>query len=343
MPLNKKKRTAVGKMSNNKTYPSLTFDQAVNLVVSGKTAEGIRERTLRDYRKDWGYFVKWLNQNYEIKTVDELTPQIFRDYINYLKYDAVRYEGHKYIKKTDSVGLSDTTINIRLRVYKAIFNYLDREELIEVNPLYNVKLLKQDIDLTNCFTDDEVKEVFKQPNLRDYVGFRDYVAMTILLDAGLRANELLSLRVATVDFKTRFITVESFVSKNRNARLVPISTHSIKLLLQLIEENKKHFTTDRIFLSQWGEPLGQNHFNKRLKYYAENAGIKDKKVTAHVYRHTWAKNMVLNGADAFTLQKIGGWSDIRTMRRYIQMDTDDLRKAHDNFSPVNSLLNKKRR
>lgn len=342
MSLKKRKRTAIGKMSLEKEFPRIDFEQAIDLVVAGKSAEGLRPRTLRDYKKDWGYFVKWLTENYEIEYIDELTPQIFRDYINYLKHDAKKYEGHKYITEEQGIGLSDTTINIRLRVYRAMFNFLEREGLIAFNPMDSVRLLKQDIDLTNCFTDEEVKELFKQPEQRDYVGFRDYVAMTLLLDCGIRANELLSLRASDIDFQTRFITLQGEVNKNRKPRIVPISAHTVKLLLQLIGENKKHFTTDRIFLSQWGEPLGQNHFNKRLKYYADKAGIKGKKVTAHVYRHTWAKNMTLNGCDAFTLQKMGGWSDIRTMRRYIQMDNDDLRKSHDNYSPVMNLFNKKK-
>jgi integrase/recombinase XerD len=341
--LNKRtKRKSVGKMENQKEYPRLTMEQAIDLVVAGKSAEGLRERTLKDYRKDWRYFVKWLEENYEIETVDELSPQIFRDYINYLKYDAPKYDGHKFITSEQGIGLSDTTINIRLRVYRAMFNFLEREELIEINPMANVKLLKQDIDLTNCFTDEEVKEVLRQPNQRDYVGFRDYVAMILLLDSGIRANELLSLRLSEIDFQTRFITLAGDRNKNRKPRFVPISAHTVKLLLQLVNENKKHFSTDRVFLSSYGEPLGQNHFNKRLKYYSEKAGIKDKKVTAHVYRHTWAKNMTLNGCDAFTLQKMGGWSDIRTMRRYIQMDTDDLRKSHDTFSPVMKMVTKRR-
>ncbi|MEH6946583.1 hypothetical protein V7068_05820 [Bacillus sp. JJ634] len=58
--------------------------------------------------------------------MDELSPQIFRDYINYLKYDAPKYDGHKYIQSDQGLGLSDTTINIRLRVYRAMFNFLDR-------------------------------------------------------------------------------------------------------------------------------------------------------------------------------------------------------------------------
>ncbi|WP_391116657.1 tyrosine-type recombinase/integrase [Psychrobacillus sp. L3] len=342
MALNKKvRRKPVKTLSNQKDYPILTFEQAVDIVLAGKRAEGVRERTLRDYSKDWSYFVKWLNQHYEIETVDELDVQIFRDYINYLQYDRVKYEDHKYIKSEQKVGLSEVSINIRLRVYKAIFNYLEREEYIEVNPTTKLKLLKHDIDLTNSFTDEEIKSVLKQPNMRDYVGFRDYVAMMLLLDSGMRAGELLSLRIADIDFQTRFITLEGDRNKNRKPRLIPISAHLIKLILQLVGENKKHFSTDRVFLSQFGEPLGQNHFNKRLKYYADKAGIKNKKVTAHVYRHTWAKNMTLNGCDSFTLQKMGGWSDIRTMRRYIQMDTDDLRKSHDSFSPVTSLFNKK--
>ena len=269
MSLNKRiRKKPIGKMSNQKEYPKLTTEQVIDLVMAGKSAEGLRERTLKDYRKDWSYFVTWLQKNYEIETVDELSPQIFRDYINYLKYDAPKYDGHKFIKSEQGIGLFDTRINIRLRVYRAMFNYLEREDLIEVNPMAGVRLLKQDIDLTNCFTDEEVKEVLRQPNQRDYV------AMILLLDSGIRANELLSLRVADFDFQTRFITLGGDKNKNRRPRIVPISAHTVKLLLQLINENKKHFSTDRIFLSSYGEPLGQNHFNKRLKYYAEKAGIK---------------------------------------------------------------------
>ena len=150
-----------------------------------------------------------------------------------------------------------------------MFNYLEREELIELNLLDNVRLLKQDIDLSDAFTDDEVKSLLREPNQRDYVGFRDYVAMILLLDSGMRANELLSLRTSHIDFQTRFITLSGEQNKNRKPRYVPISAHTVKLLIQLISENKNHFSTDRIFLSSFGEPLGQNHFNKRLKFYVE--------------------------------------------------------------------------
>lgn len=74
MTLNKRvKRKPIGKMSNQKEYPEITIEQAIDLVISGKSAEGLRERTLRDYRKDWGYFVTWLQNSFCIKSIDEHT------------------------------------------------------------------------------------------------------------------------------------------------------------------------------------------------------------------------------------------------------------------------------
>lgn len=330
------RRVPRGDISASKNYPELTLEQALDLVVQAKRTEGLRERTLRDYEKDYRYFTKWLAEHYpDVEYISDITTGMIRDHIAWMKYDKKRYGDHKYNKHRDhGTGLSDTTINIRLRVLKAIFNQLERDDLIEVNPIASVKLLRQDIDLTNALTDEEIKAILAQPDQRDFVGFRDYVAITLLLDSGLRAGELLNLRVPDIDFKTRFITIDGERSKNRQPRLVPISATTVKLLLRLIEENRRHFSTDRIFLSWEGAPISPNHFNKRLKYYGEKAGISGKKMTAHVYRHTWARAMILNGCDPFTLQKIGGWSDIRTMRRYIQMDTREMRESHDAYSPL---------
>ncbi|TLS53373.1 integrase [Paenibacillus antri] len=342
MALKKRERRVSGR-SNHVEYPKLTFGQAVDFVVSAKRAEGLRDRSLVDYVKHYGYFTKWLSEVHpEIRHVDEITTGIIRDHIAYMRHDAVRYDGHKYINaENQRVGLSDTTVNIRLRTLKAIFNQLVRDEMIESNPFDNVKLIRQDVDLTNALTDDEVKAILAQPNQRDFVGFRDFVAINLMLDSGMRVSEMLSLRAADIDFQTRFITLPGERNKNRKPRMIPISTYSSKLLLQLIGENKEHFSTDRLFLSSYGEPVSANHFNKRLKYYGEKAGVSGKKMTAHVYRHTWAKGMVLNGADPFTIQKMGGWSDIRTMRRYIQMDTAEMRASHDSYSPINKFAKKR--
>lgn len=285
-----------------------------------------------------------MNDKYpEVEYAGDITTSMVRDHIAFMKYDQVRYEGHKYIwEENQRIGLSDTTDNIRLRTLKAIFNQLDRDELLEINPFTKVKLIRQDVDLTNCLTDDEVKAILAQSNQRDFVGFGDYVAIVTILDSGLRISELLKISVTDIDFQTRFIVLPGEMNKNRKPRMVSISAHTAKLLLQLVEENRQFFTTNRIFMSSFGEPVTATHFNKRLKYYGEKAGVTGKKMTAHVYRHTWARAMILNGADPCTLQKMGGWSDIRTMRRYIQMDIDDMRKSHDEYSPADRFIKRRK-
>ncbi|MHB0884147.1 tyrosine-type recombinase/integrase [Paenibacillus sp. SEL1] len=343
MALKKRERRVPAGGRLAREYPQISLEQAINLVIGTKKSEGLRERSLKDYAKHYGYFVDWLREKHpDIQYVEDITTEIIRDHVAYMKFDKVRYSGHKYIPtENQPVGLSDTTVNIRLRTLKAIFNQMERDELIEVNPVAKVRLLRQDVDLTNCLTDDEVKAVLAQPNQRDFVGYRDYVAIAFLLDSGCRVSEMLSLRISDIDFQTRFITLSGGVNKNRKPRMVPISAHVAKLLLQLIEENRQYFTTDRIFMSCFGDPVTANHFNKRLKLYGEKAGVAGKKMTAHVYRHTWARAMILNGADPFTVQKMGGWSDIRTMRRYIQMDTSDVRRSHDEYSPTTRFIKKR--
>ncbi|WP_457331825.1 site-specific integrase [Salibacterium sp. K-3] len=75
--------------------PELTLEQAVDMVVSGKRAEGLRERTLLDYVKMWSYFQNWLQENYEIENVSEITTDMIRNYIHWMRYDKQKYGGHK--------------------------------------------------------------------------------------------------------------------------------------------------------------------------------------------------------------------------------------------------------
>ncbi|WP_235550450.1 tyrosine-type recombinase/integrase [Paenibacillus sp. Soil750] len=323
---------------SSKAYPTYTLEQAINYVVSTKKAEGLRVNTLKDYANHWRYFCGWLINHYEIKDVGEINVDVIRNHVNYMKHDAKRYEGHKFITDDQGIGLSDTTINIRLRTLKAIFNQLEKDDIIEVSPTRNIKLIRMDEDLVEAFTPEQVKALLSQPNQKDFVGYRDYVAMVLLLDTGMRANELIGLKCDDIDLQSRLITLTGQQNKNRKPRIMPISHLSVKLLHQLVSENRKSFSSNRLFLSCFGEPLGQNQFNKRLKYYGDKAGISKKiKCTAHVFRHTMAKTYILNGGDPFSLQRILGHYDLRMTRRYIQMNSEDLLKQHSDFSPVRNI------
>ncbi|ALS26960.1 hypothetical protein IJ21_15560 [Paenibacillus sp. 32O-W] len=74
--------------------PSYSLDEAFDLFYSAKKAEGMRERTLKDYVTHWRYFRAWLGECYpEITTLDQVTNVVLREYVGYMAYDRTKYDG----------------------------------------------------------------------------------------------------------------------------------------------------------------------------------------------------------------------------------------------------------
>lgn len=325
----------------------IKIDAAFDYYVSTKKGEGLRPRTIHDYNKTWRYFTGWLNEKrYDAEYLSDITPEICRRYITYLTEDAPRYKGHTTIDSTEQgVGLAPATINIRIRCLKAFFGFFFREGYLESSPMENIRQQKTDMDAIESFTDEQINALINACDQRTYVGFRDYVYQVLLLDSGLRQSEALSLTEADVDVKTRCVNLAAKFNKNRKPRIVPISQTTVRLLFELIQENSalfdKQATQGCIFLSSYGTPLTSTQANKRLKYYGDITGVGEEiRTTAHTWRHTAARKMVLNGMDVYTLARILGHSSINMTRRYIQITSDDMRDQHDKFSPV-ALLSRR--
>jgi integrase/recombinase XerD len=323
----------------------MALEAAFSYFISAKIGEGIRDRTRLDYSNTWRYFTEWMDEeNSEVNYVHEITTEICRKYIHYLTIEAPKFKGHKYIQNDHGKGLSSATINMRIRALKVAFNFWYKEEFVRKNPMDNIRTQKVDEDKIESFTDEQVEALLGACDQRKYVGFRDYVFQWLLLDSGMRINEALSLRTEDIDIKTRSITLEARFNKNRRARIIPLTAETLKLLLELIDENKTHFReANKVFLSCYGEEVKDTQMNKRLKYYGDITGVgKEIRTTAHTWRHTAARNYILNGGDPYTLMRLLGHSSIHMTRRYVQMTADDVRIKHEQFSPVKKFRTKLR-
>lgn len=321
----------------------MALEPAWHYFITAKIGEGIRERTQVDYSNTWRYFTEWLSEeNYEVKYVSEVTTAMCRSYIHYLTVEAPRFKGHKYIQNDHGKGLSSATINMRIRALKVAFNFWYKEGFVRINPMDNVRCQKDDVDKIESFTDEQVEALLGACDQRTYVGFRDYVFQFCLLDSGMRMNELLSITQESIDIKTRSVELEARFNKNRKARIVPLSAETIKLLLELIDENKQHFPgAKKVFLSCYGEEVRDTQMNKRLKYYGDITGVgKEIRSTAHTWRHTMARNYILAGGDPYTLMRILGHSSIHMTRRYVQMTDVDVQVKHAKFSPIKKFRTK---
>lgn len=325
----------------SRTSPSILNDNSVNLslgdaleyVYSYKKSEGLRERTLNDYRKLYGYFTEWISEYYpDIKHVNEITSGVIRQYINYLT-------DRHYNERSKEYGLSPVTINIRLRNLRAFFNTLHSEEITDKNPMAGIKTLRVDEDTFDPLTSSEIDRLLKAPNVKEYAQFRDLVCMYLILDTGIRNSEMFDTKMEYVDFKSRAIMLPGSVTKNRKPRILPLSNQVLRLLMELITEVKANFDTDYVFVSNFGEKYLPTSFGRRLFIYKERANI-TKRITPHGLRHQFCRDYIINGGDVFTLQRIAGHADITTTRKYIQFTNDDIKQQHALYSPIVRLRQK---
>lgn len=329
-------------------FTKVGIDDAWRLFLAAKRGEGLRPRTIEDYSNTWRYFTTWLGEvGYNVEYVSDITGEMIREYIDYITNEAPRYKGH-FNMSADSgkygKGLATATINMRIRGLKVAFNYWLGESYIPITPMRTIKTQRDDEDAIEAFSDEQVDALLAACNQRTYVGFRDYVFQLLLLDTGMRMNEALSITPEVIDMKARVIQLEAKFNKNRRYRIIPISPETLKLLLELIDENRQHFGDGRrVFLSVYGEEVRDVQMNKRLKYYGDKTGVgKDIRSTAHTWRHTFAKNYILEGGDPYTLMRILGHSNIAMVRRYIQMTDVDVRTKHTIHSPINRIRKKLR-
>lgn len=315
--------------------PSLdyTLKQAFDYFVSVKKAEGVRERTVEDYYKVMRFFSGWLGGM--DTPVNDITTGVIRDYVLFLTEEHVN-------ERTGEIGLSPHTVNIRIRFLRTFFNLLHREEIVDKNPADNVKQMRADHDTYEPMTDAEVDRLLSVMDVKEYAQFRDLVMTYLILDTGMRVNEVCHLEGADIDFKDKTIYLPASKNKNRKPRVIPLSNKTIRLLLELITENRQNFDSDYVFLSNYGERYLPNSYRRRLHIHKESAGI-ERRITPHSLRHLFCRNYILSGGDVFSLQRIVGHQDISTTRKYTEMTREDLQTQHSQFSPVLRLRHKYKR
>ena len=318
-----------------------TLDEALELFIRAKEAEGVRARTIHDYRQHVGYFKVFLNESgYVLSDISELSAKVLRDYILYMKNTKKPYMGIDKREK-QVAGLSVNTINIRLRTMKTMCNFWYKEKIIQINPIDNIKYVKDDEhNEVQGLSDDEMNRLLSCFDTKEFAQWRDKVLILLLLDTGMRINEAVNMKISHLDIKTQSIHIPSYIAKNRKGRDVPVTRAVGKLLQELKEENSGYFDeSEYIFFNAYGEVFTADAFRRRLNRIKKKVGIE--KLHPHMFRHTFCRNYILNGGDIFTLQKIVDHADIKTTRRYVQMDKEHINQQHNKYSPVRKYLDKK--
>lgn len=312
-----------------------SLDEAIEIFIRAKKAQGLRTGTINGYHDIFRYFRQWLNEDFT--NVNDITAEIIRDYINYLRTERTPYAEDPQRRRSGK-GLSVYTINIRIRGLSTFFRFLFNDGMISNNPMKNISQVRDDAhEEVPGLSDKEIDAILNSYDDRQFAQWRDKTLILLLLDTGLRIGEALSLTTDQVDFRGLTVTVPSKIAKNRKSRDIPISHEVAKRLRQLLDETQQYFGEGcKLFMSAYGVEYTDDAFRRRLNRLKRKLNIE--KLHPHMFRHTFARNYILNGGDIFTLQKILDHADIQTTRKYVQMDNEHIREQHNKFSPLRNII-----
>ena len=325
---------------------SYTIAEALEIFIRAKEAEGVRERTIKDYRSHIRYLCDFVGKVFDTDTpekakISAIDADLIRRYINYLRTEKNAYSGVTG-RETEGRRISVSTINIRLRTLRTMCRFWAEEGILPDNPMKNIRPLREDeVEEVPGISDDDLSRILAHCDETTFAGFRDRVIILLMIDTGLRPYEATSLTIDRIDEKAGIIIVPSEIAKNRKWREVPISREVVRELLQLYEESQQYFgdTDGRIFMNAYGDPFTDDSFRKRLSRIRKKLGID--RLHPNQFRHTFARKYLLNGGDLFSLQRILDHANIQTTRKYVQMDTSDLIMQHNRYSPAKKYVKKR--
>lgn len=233
-------------------------------------------------------------------------------------------------------GYTCCTVALKIRSVKRFFEFLEAANLVLINPAEHIKEPKKETRLPRVIlTEDEARKILDAPNLSMMTGIRDRTVLEVFYSTGIRLEELVNLTVFDCDLQGGMLRVNK--GKMAKDRVVPLGKHAVKFLKEYItrvrpQHTRKNKAIRNLFVSQLGTPLAGQMVAKMVRDCAAKAGIK-KHVTPHVFRHTFATQLVKNGADIRAVQKMLGHSCLSVTHIYTRVAGVDVKKTHTKSHP----------
>ncbi len=299
----------------------MKFHHAIQSFYHRCIAINVANATLRNYRSFFSGFNKYLTK-FEVENLEQIDRQLIRNYFVYLRQN----------------DLSPITVQDRFRILRTFFNYHVSEGNIIISPLEGVVKPRIPKVHARTFNNEEIKAILTYFPLDDFLGYRNYTIMCILYSTGIRMNELLNLTVFDVRMDIDTMTV---LGKGSKERILPISRILKKVLGKYLREREIYtrntkYTTPYLIINRNGNKFTQAGIQVIFNQLKDNLGFPRKRLSSHTWRHTFAKNFLLNGGNVFALQKLLGHEDIETTRIYVEYTEKEMKIQNDNFNPLDN-------
>jgi len=284
--------------------------------------KGRSMNTVQNYDRYLTRFLSFLKKD-DPSAITDTSVREFRLWLNRQSTGNNRATGETLKKKTQ---------NYYLIALRAFLKYLARQDIKSLSP-ERIELAKVSERQIDFITPQELGRLLSAPDGSDVKSLRDKSILEVLFSTGLRVSELCSLP-RDIDLSSDELSIRG---KGGKVRVVFLSEHSKSTLKAYLA--KRDDMDDSLFVKVGGEkhkgdesyPLTRRSVERIVKHYATKAGIMSKKVTPHVIRHSFATDLLSNGADLRSVQALLGHANIATTQIYTHVTDTHLKNIHKQF------------
>lgn len=281
----------------------------IDSFIESMIADGKSKCTVSAYTSDLKEFAE-----YNQKPVQEIKPIDLRQWMNHL----------------EDAGLSASSRARKISCVKSFFSYLCEMEYIESDPAAKLKTPKQPKKQPKVISSMDARRLLDgiMDTGSNKLWFRDYAIIATFLFTGIRREELTNITLDDVDMESGTILIHGKGDKERkvfiNENLRPVLS---EYMLSYRNKIKTFADSKYLFPSSKSEKMSVRAVSDIVDKAMENAGIKEKRVGAHILRKWFATTAFSGTGDIATVSKLLGHSSPTVTMRYVQIGEDTMRRA----------------
>jgi len=241
-------------------------------------------------------------------------------------------EVDSFIEQQHRQGLAPTTINRRLKAIKRFFDYMFEQERLLVSPVKPSHYVKEGKPLPRKLSHDQLKRLFaKMQNPMDRALF------LLMLRCGLRVSEVGHLKLSDIDWEQKALVIEQ--GKGRKDRRVYVSDDALQSLKECLQIRPQGAQGNYVFWNQKrkNKPLSVKAIQKKMERLAKSADVK---ASCHSLRHTFASNLLEEGAEVISIKEFLGHESIQSSERYARLSNQ--RVKHIYMQTIKKVIEKSR-
>lgn len=311
---------SIGDLNDARGFPVL-----IRRYVEWRTIHHASDRTLQTIESGLTLFARWSVERGMTQPA-EVTRTVIERYQAWLFH----------FRQDNGKPYGWATQSLRLTILRVFFHWLAQERYLLLSPASQLILPRKPPRLpVEGFSIAEVEQVLATPDVTKPLGLRDRAILEVFYATGVRRMELAGLDLYDVEMERGYLVVRS--GKGGRDRVVPLGERASAWARRYIEEVRGELVArpqeQALFLSATGVRFDLLSLGQAVKRVLEASGVRARKGSCHLFRHTMATLMLEGGADVRFVQEMLGHVKIDTTTIYTRVTIEKLAEVHRTTHP----------